>query len=304
MELVIDQEIRPFDNDQLVYKITSIKNSDLTFNFGDIVNIQWSNLTTDDQSEDNYYLSSDENLCETPFTPLIQILTKSVGVLSTLEITCKGRFLSDKYDSTSTHQIVLEFKRVIFSKNNSIFTDQEKYANLRKVSGNRAYGEKDYGTAIKYYKIASNIVEGLPLRIDSIQFSCYNNMAACFMQMGAEKEALEVLKKVEEVDPNNVKMLWRSGRALLNLGEYKESERYLLKARDLDEESGVIKKDLVKVRMHLEQEKAKKKDLYANLKIEIAKRCHFYGLFRVIFYFCVFSEKNDGRCRRNVTGRR
>ena len=103
------------------------------------------------------------------------------------------------------------------------------------------------------------------------------------MQMNDDKKALEVLQKVEQVDPNNVKMLWRSGRALLNLGEFKDSEKYLVKARELDEGSGVIKKDLAKVRMLLEQEEAKKRELYAKVQ-KFSLACSTDHFFSSIFH--------------------
>ena len=123
------------------------------------------------------------------------------------------------------------------------------------------------------------------------------------MQIGEETDALTVLNQVESVDPDNVKMLWRTGRALLNLGGFKEAERYLMKAKDLDEESGVIKKDLVKVRMCLQQEDAKQKDLYAKVGIiRESVEVLMLEFFEFYFFTLCFSEKDDVYARVYASG--
>lgn len=67
------------------------------------------------------------------------------------------------------------------------------------------------------------------------------------MQLDDYENALQILYKVKILDENNIKMLWRTGRACLKLHRLEEARASLLRARELDPESSVIRRDLREV---------------------------------------------------------
>ena len=104
---------------------------------------------------------------------------------------------------------------------------------------------------------------------------CNNNLSACLMQLNDYEGAVHALEKVESIDPNNVKMLWRMGNNYLHLGKFEKSEVYLKKALNLDPDSRVIQRDLelVNEKLKLQKDQSRKlaEQMFANVKKEAEK---------------------------------
>jgi len=269
MDLKVNEPVRPLSSDDLIYTITAC-NPDEQFSIEDIVTVQWQNVTTGEEGEDSYLISKDASVNEAPLNPLLLMLSRSVGCLSTLEVSCQRRFLTGDESATTKQDVVVEFKHVDLRKSNTDHVARERHASKRQVLGNRHYGSGAYPKAIRSYNTALRILSDLPTRIDGIAFKCLNNLAACYMQQDLYDSALEVLRKVEEVDINNVKMLWRTGRALLQQGKCTEAYDYLSRANGLDANSAVIRRDLKKAEASIAEQAAAEREMYQKMVAGLA----------------------------------
>ncbi|XP_035707722.1 uncharacterized protein LOC110849769 [Folsomia candida] len=91
-----------------------------------------------------------------------------------------------------------------------------------KNSGNKAFVEKKYLDAIRFY------TEGLEdCRDIGIQVQILSNRSAAFLQLGCYYVALVDATDVLKYDPNNVKGIYRRVRALWGIGRYGEALNFV-----------------------------------------------------------------------------
>jgi len=250
---------RPLGNDDLTYTITSAHRKE-TFNIGDIIKIRITNITEDNKiSEGHYYLASNSLYCELPYL-CIRILAKKILCVSTAEVECIESYVyPSRTDSNRRYTLKVEFLQNVTADRTRLL---DSFSKERQIEGNMLYGKGFYAKAIKYYRNALGILgvheddEPTPEscgRHFDIVFKCLNNLSACYMQLEDYRNALDVLTKVKHLQVDNIKMLWRTGRACLKLGLLEEAKDALLQARESDPDSSVIKRDLKEACRKLEE---------------------------------------------------
>lgn len=245
---VQNQVERPLGNDDLTYKVTSLKYNE-KFSIGEIIKIRITNITEDNKEiEGNYYLSNNSIYCELPYL-CIRIVAKKVGCVAEVELECIASYVYPNQSSSNVRYVL----KVEFLKNISLDRTRllDTCSKERQIEGNMLYGKGYYAKAIKYYRNAlgilgvyENCYPEKDINHYDIIFKCLNNLSACYMQLEDYKNALDILSKVKNLDENNIKMLWRTGRACLKLSQLEQAREALLKARELDPDSSVIRRDL------------------------------------------------------------
>jgi len=266
MDITLNEPVKPLGSDDFIFTVTEI--SDTPISYGDILNIT---VTLDSLSEtyDAYISQTDTDESRYAF---IKLLVQSVAKLSKVHGKVSGRFSGR--DSEEINEFTVSFNSKVPMESNS---ELELQAETRRLSGNRNYGNKNYAESVKNYRTALELLEK---RSDAdkdseIYLKCNNNLSACLMQLQDYDAAVHALEKVENIDPNNVKMLWRMGNNYLHLGKFEKSEDYLKKALSLDLNSKVIQRDLELVKEKLKQQKEQSRKLaeqmFANVKREEEK---------------------------------
>lgn len=122
--------------------------------------------------------------------------------------------------------------------------EKEKLVPILKEEGNTLYKAGDYqGAAVKYFKALeyteSVIIQEKPLgnewkRIEDIKIPLLLNYSQCLLLMGNYLEVIRLTTEVLELDPKNVKGLFRRGKAYAADWCQEEAERDFKRALELD----------------------------------------------------------------------
>lgn len=126
--------------------------------------------------------------------------------------------------------------------------------NTLKVVAVEHMNNKSYREAATYYRdilakfekaIASiTSEEEMEKAIKEIKIPAHKNLALCCLKLGDHKGCISECKTVLELEPNNVKILYRMGTSLKSAGRLEESEEYLRRAFMLDPHETEIMKAL------------------------------------------------------------
>jgi FK506-binding protein 8 len=117
----------------------------------------------------------------------------------------------------------------------------EHELNLRKAAGNRLLAEGEPQRALRCYGQCLKMLEGSELdmtrpeltNVRKLIIDMLNNTAMVHLQMQEYKKAKESCISVLEIDPDNVKALYRAGKAAIYTADYDEAEAALQKAMAL-----------------------------------------------------------------------
>ncbi len=94
---------------------------------------------------------------------------------------------------------------------------------------------KHYSNAVVYYnhilKDCTELInegliteaEDMKVLIQDLQVPAYKNVALCYLKSNRPARCLEYCEKVLEIEPNNVKILYRAGMANYELGKFEEA---------------------------------------------------------------------------------
>uniref|UniRef100_K1PHA7 peptidylprolyl isomerase n=2 Tax=Magallana gigas TaxID=29159 RepID=K1PHA7_MAGGI len=110
----------------------------------------------------------------------------------------------------------------------------------------------------------SDTAESLQKLLES-RLKCYNNMAACQLKTDAYDAAIKSCRMVLDVQPDNVKALFRTGKGLAAKGETKEGLMYMRRAQKLDPDTKVINQEIMKLSKKLQAESQSEKDMYQKM---------------------------------------
>jgi len=115
-----------------------------------------------------------------------------------------------------------------------------------KAAGNEAFGAGEYAQAILQYSLAIDKSDELPSskshRVP--KDILLSNRAACFLKLGEYAKASADAKKALEINPDNVKALFRHGLSLHAAGQYREAAPILSKAQEKEPKNKQIKQAL------------------------------------------------------------
>lgn len=144
----------------------------------------------------------------------------------------------------------------------SIIKECEK----NKARGNEAFGTGEYAQAILLYSLALDKADELPdanvpLSAEKQLFPrdvTLSNRAACFLKMGDHEKGYVDAKKAHEINPKNVKALFRQGLALHAMKRYQEALPILAEAHKLEPKNKQVKEALQFAEVRLTQEMRKR----------------------------------------------
>ncbi|CAM9151085.1 unnamed protein product [Discosporangium mesarthrocarpum] len=143
---------------------------------------------------------------------------------------------------------------IVSSKSTAEMTPEENLADcqFRKAVGNEHFQCKDFKKAIRSYVSALKAIgdNDFPKGSEEyqearkLQIDCGNNVANAFMRMNELEKAKESTVSVLQLDPDNVKALFRAGNISSKQGNFLEAKLALDRALEIDPQSIVIKAEM------------------------------------------------------------
>ncbi|XP_020623590.1 tetratricopeptide repeat protein 9C-like [Orbicella faveolata] len=164
-----------------------------------------------------------------------------------------------------------------------------------KAEGNEYFKKKEYRNAMKCYHKALLHVRGLvdqptftgmtgmdsfekeisdedKEEIYQVQFSCYNNLAACLMKDSRWDRTEFYCNEALKLQPQNAKALFRRGQSYFHMKDFEKAERDLKAAEELEPKDSSIKKMLGLLEVELRKVREKEKKIYAGMFDRHAKK--------------------------------
>jgi len=144
---------------------------------------------------------------------------------------------------------------------------EEKIVDATKLKdkGTDAFKEKNYDVAIDAYSDAAELVDGESGDANTIFVACKLNLAQCYINIKDYPSAIEASSKVLNIEPTNVKALYRRAVARNAIGMPDEAKEDLEIASGIDPENTAVKTELVKSKKLLAAALKKEKGMYANI---------------------------------------
>ncbi|KAL5004404.1 hypothetical protein ScPMuIL_017860 [Solemya velum] len=156
---------------------------------------------------------------------------------------------------------------------NLCLDDRMKMGEQKRERGNLLFSRTDFSGAINSYNKALKILDPescneeadrLQLLLES-RLKCYNNMAACQLKVEAFDAAIRSCESVLKSQPQNVKALFRMGKAYAAKLDTKLAITFLKKALQLEPEAKVIHQELSKLTKKMKKEADDEKDMYRKM---------------------------------------
>ena len=150
-----------------------------------------------------------------------------------------------------------------------------RLAEERKQNGNEHFKRKDYDKAARRYEKALQYVvtgAGLDPKDEEQQrmakekrLPCYLNLAACYLKLAKPQLALKNAGKAIEMEPENVKALYRRGTAAAQLEDFDTAKVDLQRACKLDPQNKAARQELEKVLAKRKAVLAKEKKMFSKM---------------------------------------
>lgn len=138
----------------------------------------------------------------------------------------------------------------------------------KKMVGNGHFERRAYKKALRAYTSAANTIAGLEfpnedagaLRLaHQLRIDCGNNIATTCVRLGDLEKAKEAAVGVLEIDPVNVKALFRAGQVSSLQSNFVEARLALQKAQDLNPDSTEVKDELGRLSARIKSYKTKRR---------------------------------------------
>lgn len=149
-----------------------------------------------------------------------------------------------------------------------------------KAIGNDLFKKGDCTKALRKYKKATKYLQHVeepesekedetPSAIDTelrkIVISLYLNSAACKLKINESQSAYEDCQEVLNLEPSNVKAMYRQAQACSEMKEYDNAKNILTKALEIDAENKAVIGELSKVKKLIADKKQKEKAMFAKM---------------------------------------
>ncbi|XP_077566437.1 FKBP prolyl isomerase 16 isoform X2 [Stigmatopora nigra] len=140
-------------------------------------------------------------------------------------------------------------------------SDRIRIGNQKRERGNFHFQREEYNMAARAYCLALDVLttcesaggnsgdggEQEEREVRDYRVKCLNNLATAQLKLDNYNEALHASRDVLALDPNNVKSLYRAGKILSDLSQYKEAMELLKKALKLEPTTKAIHAELSKL---------------------------------------------------------
>ncbi|KAL9986993.1 hypothetical protein ACROYT_G001226 [Oculina patagonica] len=149
--------------------------------------------------------------------------------------------------------------------------DRMNIGEKKREMGNSLYTAGDYAGAINSYQRAIKYLgSSTSKEIQELRVKCWNNMAAAQLKIKAFTAAEKSCSQVLQVDPDNVKALFRKGKVLAASGDTDQALGLIKKADQLDPSNQTIRKELNRLRQLLASEKRSERSMYRRMVGDLA----------------------------------
>ncbi len=164
--------------------------------------------------------------------------------------TSHSRLAQEPADSAVSYKILVH-SIVTRGKETWELTDQDRLdlAQKHKDSGSNLFKEKRYrGASVRYSKAIKYLAPAgigsseskLSEEISKLGALCMLNLAACQLQLNLPNHVVTNCSRVLQIEPTNVKGLYRRAKALLDMKDFEEARADLKKATELDPSNQAI----------------------------------------------------------------
>lgn len=178
---------------------------------------------------------------------------------------------------TKDSRIVVELELLKIEKARDVWSmsleDKVEEMKVRKQCGNELFKQGRYATAKKSYDRAVNFFDSptsdlkpeMKTQVNELLVQCHLNLAMCSDRMGDVSQVLTHCRKALEIQPSNVKALYRQGCAYLALEDYFNASSSLKYARELNPGNVDVLKKLKELKEKRSRQDALDKKLFSNL---------------------------------------
>jgi tetratricopeptide (TPR) repeat protein len=155
-----------------------------------------------------------------------------------------------------------EFEEIYASMSKEEINSIVKECEQNKARGNEAFGAGEYAQAVLLYSLSLDKADELPDANEPTPAKkqlfprdvVLTNRAASFLKLGQHEKAAADAQRAREINPHNVKALFRHGLALHAMKQYEEAIPILAQAHKLEPKNKQIKEALQFAEVRLNQE--------------------------------------------------
>eukprot|EP01116_Phalansterium_solitarium_P009441 TRINITY_DN23585_c0_g1_i1.p1 TRINITY_DN23585_c0_g1~~TRINITY_DN23585_c0_g1_i1.p1 ORF type:complete len:471 (+),score=192.18 TRINITY_DN23585_c0_g1_i1:116-1414(+) len=187
-----------------------------------------------------------------------------------------------RYHSYGPAAVRLEIELLEFEKEKAAWemsTDEKfEVAARKRQEGNELFKEAKYKRAAKKYKAAAdlfqhdaNLKEEDKQRAKQLKLPCWLNLAACELKLGQLSDCKGYCDKALEIDPLNVKALFRRGCVFAAQDNWAEAFRDFERALELDPKNKDVRDELAKLKKKQAEQNKKDKQLFGGMFEKMAK---------------------------------
>lgn len=178
---------------------------------------------------------------------------------------------------TKDSRVIVELELTKIEKARDVWSmsleDKVEEMKVRKQCGNELFKQGRYATAKKSYERAVNFFDSptsdlkpeMKSQVNELLVQCHLNLAMCSDRMGDVSQVLTHCRKALEIQPSNVKALYRQGCAYLALEDYFNASSSLKYARELSPGNGDVLKKIKELKEKRSIQDALDKKLFSNL---------------------------------------
>ncbi|XP_034692937.1 70 kDa peptidyl-prolyl isomerase-like [Vitis riparia] len=178
------------------------------------------------------------------------IMTMRKGEQALVTIQADGHEVSGMVSANSLHHYEVEL--IDFTKERP-FWKMENHEKLeacerKKHDGNMLFkagkfwhASKKYEKAEKYIEFDHSFTDEEKVQANALRISCNLNNAACKLKLGEYLEASKQCTKVLELDPSNIKALYRRSQSYLRISELEKAEADIRRALTIDPSNRDVK---------------------------------------------------------------
>lgn len=148
----------------------------------------------------------------------------------------------------------------------------------KKEEGNELFKAGKHSRASKKYEKAAKLIEydsgfddEQKKRAKVLKVTCNLNNAACKLKLKDYKEAVKLTTKVLEVEPQNVKALYRRGQAYVETLDLDLAEWDYKKALELDPQSRDVRSAYKTLKQKQVEQNKKEAKMYSNMFARLSK---------------------------------
>ncbi|KAL7739465.1 hypothetical protein ACLKA6_019421 [Drosophila palustris] len=155
-------------------------------------------------------------------------------------------------------------------------SDSERVAEAKvyKEKGTNYYKKENYQLALRMYNkckdLLPSIKDNTSDEVKALKVATHSNIALCHQKANDHFNAKLECNAVLELDPNNVKALYRRGQCNLVVNELEEALVDFQKVIQLDSGNKAAANHIVICKQKIKQNKDKEKKLYANMFTKLA----------------------------------